>query len=182
MGTDLGPYRACEGTYGFYPPSSMPALPPLDGTFSWLDTGIDPDIEYVGVFSRSDLPAGLPPSFVDFVRKPALTAAIPSCTACWWEEALPFLPLEDGTTLVRFLNDQQGCLFWYLHLFPDGTHRIVCGDAEDPDSLIEVAPEFEQFLYRYWVENLAWFLIVDFDEPWDDLPPHVRSYLSHYSE
>jgi hypothetical protein len=40
---------------------------------------------------------------------------------------------------------------------------------------------FEQFIYRFWVENLAWFEVVDQDRGWDDLPPAVRDYLAHYS-
>ena len=175
-GTDLGPYRPCEGTYCFFEESGLPALPPLDGTFSWLLTGpregsaagvpsVAPPPEPVRVPDDPDLPA----AYATFLRRPELMTAIPSCTACYWSPATQPVPspFGDGTRLLRFLSDQQDVLFWYLWLGVDGGHRVVCGSypyhevtvtaEQAARDLVEVAPEFEAFCYRFWVENLAWF-------------------------
>jgi hypothetical protein len=43
-----------------------------------------------------------------------------------------------------------------------------------------VARDFESFLYRFRVENLAWFEVVDQERDWAQLSPAVRDYLYHY--
>ena len=194
FGTDLGPYRECGGTYDLFAADSVPPLPPLDGTFRWLPAPsegfdyMDPapgvTLERVGV--------ELPQSFVDFMARPDWRAAIPSCTACYWSvsEAVPS-PVGDGAHLVRFLNDQQVVLLWWLYLRPDGTHTVVCGgipyDTYDASAeqtradLLTVAPGFEAFLYRFWVENLAWYELNMLGRPYADLHPAVREYLGHYN-
>jgi len=46
---------------------------------------------------------------------------------------------------------------------------------------VTVAPGFEAFLYRFWVENLAWFELNEWGRPPAELDPAVRAYLSHYN-
>lgn len=201
--TDLGPYRDGEGTYSFYPAKSLPALPTcLFGKgYQWLpvrpqDPGSDDDeaaalMEPIDVHSwYVDL--DVPESFRAFMSRRDLLGSIPSNTACWWtlsEAPIPS-PLGDGAKMVNFLNDQQCCVYWYLYLWPDGSHGVVAGgldydeEAVDPETarhdLVLVAPDFEHFLYRFWVENVAWFEAVDEEREWDELSPPVRDYLSHY--
>jgi hypothetical protein len=175
-GTDLGPYRACSGTYCLFDVASLPPLPPLDGTFSWLPAakgaqGAAPDRPVV----IPDDPA-IPASYVTFMNRPDLMAAIPSCTACYWSPAAQTEPWRDGSRLLRFLTDQQDVLFWMLWLGPGGDHRVVCGDG--PDRLVEVAPSFEAFIYRYWVENVAWFELNEEGRPEAERTPAVRAYLA----
>jgi hypothetical protein len=192
FGTDLGPYRECGGTYDLFPADSLPPLPPLDGSFGWLPLVQRDGLEYMDPATDVTLDETLPASFVDFMSRPDRRAAIPSCTACYWHmsPAVPS-PVGDGARLVRFLNDQQDVLLWWLYLRPDGTHTVVCGgipydtfaaSAEQARAaLVTVAPGFEAFLYRFWVENLAWFELNEWGRPPAELDPAVRAYLSHYN-
>jgi hypothetical protein len=194
FGTDLGPYRACGGTYDLFPADSLPPLPPLDGSFGWLPT-LEGGMEYMDPapgLTVDGIGVALPPSFVSFMARPEWRAAIPSCTACYWSlsAAVPS-PVGDGAHLVRFLNDQQDVLFWWLYLRPDGGHQVVCGNipydsyqasAEQARAdLVTVAPGFEEFVYRFWVENLAWFELNEMGRSLAELDPAVREYLSHYN-
>ncbi|MFC6018915.1 hypothetical protein ACFP2T_22245 [Plantactinospora solaniradicis] len=210
VGSDLGDYRESAATYRGYPVDSLPPLPEerFDGSFHWLaevpivdpetsDIEYDIEIEYMTPIEAGPtlraLGPGLPASFTAFMSRPELLAAVPSCTACWWDLSTAPVPspLGDGARLVRFLNDQQGCVFWYLYLLPDGGHRIACGtyqyDADEPvgaaeaaADLVQVAPDFEHFVYRFWVENVAWFELVGANLDWDELSPPVRDYLRPY--
>ena len=195
IGTDLGPLRDCDGTYCDYPVDSLPPLPDdrFDGTFGWLaGAGGGEDAMEPG-FIPSTMDAPLPEVFERFMARPDLLGAVRTCTSCYWdvsERSLPG-PDGDGDRLVRFLADQQDCVLWYLHLRPDGSHRVVAGgvryDEDDPPApdrlradLIVVAPDFERFVYRFWVENLAWFEVVDDELPPDEWSAPVREYLAHY--
>jgi hypothetical protein len=90
---------------------------------------------------------------------------IRSATGCWLElpQRLVILP---GTSAyaVRFLNDQQGALFWYVALGGTGDMGVIVSndlfDATEPwlDDQVEpetylCAPSVEAFLYRFWLEN-----------------------------
>lgn len=130
--------------------------------------GITPVAPPAGPIHVPDDP-DLPASYATLLGRPELMAAIPSCTACYWSPAAQPVPspFGDGSRLLRFLSDQQDVLFWYLWLGVEGGHRVVCGSYpyhdETPTAeqaqrdLVEVAPDFEAFCYRFWVENLAWF-------------------------
>src|SRR5204862_5037377 len=89
--------------------------------------------------------------------------------------------------LLRFLNDQQCCLPWYLHLLPDGRHTVVCAwpefdDGADGSSLEAIAtprdpvicaPSFEDFVYRFLLENTLWFAV----EEGRTLSDEERAYI-----
>ncbi|ROT33771.1 hypothetical protein [Micromonospora sp. HM5-17] len=147
-------------------------------------------IDAAGTLAR--LGPDLPASFTTFLSRPELLAAVPTCTACWWDLAQTAVPspLGDGARLLRFLNDQQGCCYWYLLLLADGGHRVVCGEYrydryevsadEAADDLLVVAPDFESFVYRFWVENLAWYEVAHAKRAWHDLSEPVREYLAAY--
>lgn len=171
---DLGDYRPCDSTYELYP---YEALPPLDealfrGDFGWLAPAKArrkagaPKV----LAAAAQLGLTLPPAFVRFMSEPALQAAVPSCTACEWDPSVAPVPCSvvPGAYLIRFLRDQQDCLFWYLHLLPDGDVHVLCSpipfDHPELSLTSEVilantwycAPHFEHFVYRFWIENELW--------------------------
>ena len=111
-------------------------------------------------------------------------------------------PFGSGGYLLRFLNDQQGCVFWYLYLTSRGEHCVVaslaCLDWEiaaddeehgipDTDDAWEdppleavtvcCAPSFETFLYRFWLENEIWCALYKKDRA---LTMPEQPYLQQY--
>lgn len=193
---DLGSYRPCSGTYELYAHDSVP---PLDealfrGDFAWLDAGPakrrkrkPPAI----VAACEEQGIALPAAFVRFITDAALQAAVPSCTACEWDPSDAPVPCRvvPGAYTIRFLRDQQDCLFWYLHLLPDGDAHVLCSPIpfDDPDLEVDrdvviantwcAAPHFEQFVYRFWIENVLWDALESTDPEWT---PAQRAYLGHY--
>ncbi|WP_327115046.1 hypothetical protein OHB12_00360 [Nocardia sp. NBC_01730] len=193
IGTDLGLYRPCVGTYRSFPVGELPALPDhlFDGTFSWLvpgevraSMGVDPLPEAL----RHQVPA----AFAAFFDRPELQQAVPSCTGCYWDVSASVIPgpFGNGDRLVRILADSQDCVLWYLHILSDGTHQVVAageryGDDEPlppvaqlNSALTLVADDFERFLYRFWVENTAWFEAVSEERDERNFSPAVRDYLA----
>ncbi|HAI75372.1 MAG TPA: hypothetical protein DCM08_03920, partial [Microscillaceae bacterium] len=142
---DLGKYRPCHGTYCFF---DYDNLPPVDeslftGNFQWMpllpkrlqkaaeedgQARIDSLIYWKNKITNLQQQAQtlgliLPESFVTWMTNPDFldTVASLSCTACYFDLSetlikLPF-PEEDGH-VVRFLNDQQDVICWYLYLHP----------------------------------------------------------------
>ncbi|WP_326558917.1 hypothetical protein [Micromonospora sp. NBC_01796] len=154
--------------------------------------------EAVRVFNRLLAKDGLvlPAAFATFIGSARLQHAVPSL-GNEWRVTTPFpSPIEKHAYLVRFMHDSQGCLYWYLYLGSDGTGPVLCSPSDhEPEEGEEagetgltdflgetrwVAPDFEQFLYRYWIEHVAWYEVVDQDCEWDALSPVVRGYLDHY--
>lgn len=192
---DLGPYRECEGTYELYPAESLPPLDEahLRGDFAWLPSGRRLRATRPPALLAAAEAAGvaLPAAFVRFVADPSLGAAIPSCTACEWDPSAAPVPCRvvPGAYTIRFLRDQQDCLFWYLHVLPDGTAPVLCSPIPFDEPELEVtrevviantwvcAPHFEHFVYRFWLENTLWELANDPDAT---LMPDQRAYLVHY--
>jgi hypothetical protein len=127
-------------------------------------------------------------------EKGDLQRAIPDLAACWETATSPMpSPAERHAYLVRFMHDVQGCAYWYLYLCSDGTSSVVSSlDLYEPDeaddisladfldSTMWVAPGFEQFMYRYWIEGVALYQVVHSEKRWKDLSPEVREYLDHY--
>jgi hypothetical protein len=86
------------------------------------------------------------------------------------------VPDHDGPErLLRFMNEQQSCLAWYLLLEPNGQHRVaVAGpefrddltgesfeDIAVPTDILICARSFEAFVRRFWIENAIWYLTRD---------------------
>jgi hypothetical protein len=215
---DLGEYRPCDGTYCFYAYDSIPPIAEsqFTGTLDWLQPPeqgslmpmsedphapgetqhFTPQLEKIAA-QAEQLGLTLPPGFLQFMASPELQDRIPSCTACYFslgKEIIPCPGSENGY-LLRFLNDQQDCLLWYLYLTPKGEHCVVVSayllDDEEDDSgpLSEnamnnvvrntqvCAPSFESFLYRFWLENTLWFNLNEAEAPLTDAQ---RAYLAHY--
>jgi hypothetical protein len=155
----------------------------FDGSFAWLleqsmsGGGLDynrDESDSVGLDALPSLQAAahahglnLPQTFVRFVSDPEIHRRAPTPCAGY----LGFSPdlIEDpsgrGGKMLRFLNDSQGCLFWYLYLSPHG-ESCVLGSTEwhyadqvresqtlDPDNYFWSGPDFESFIFRFWIEG-----------------------------
>lgn len=185
------------GSKGTYTRVAYDHLPRLDsarhdGSFAWLEEarevyglqyGLDdedaPDDDVIAgklaaitkLARREKL--DVPRSFTHLLSRRELYGRIPSCTACYLElpDQLAVLPGQPGRFL-RFMNDQQCCFVWGLHLVPGVAPTVVIavpafGEA-DGDTLEAVAtftePEicasdFEEFIHRFWLENTLWFAL-----------------------
>ncbi|MEU7999343.1 hypothetical protein AB0B83_29045 [Micromonospora sp. NPDC049060] len=195
-----------DETYGKLPPLPEQLL---NGTFDWLipeAAGRGSFYMAPGPVPLGGLDAlnrrlawhglALPAAFERFMASSVLQASVPSCTACEWENSprLVASPIEDHAFMLRFMKDQQGCGYWYLYLGSDGLSPVVgsasryeAADDEPvkiaPASFLAdvrwMAPDFEHFVYRYWIENVAWFGLVSQKRDLRDLNPVVRQYVNH---
>jgi len=182
-------------TYEFIPVEALPEVPgPLDGSFAWLSAAampanygmtFGPDEDEPGDSPLNELAARvaeataggltIPEEFTAFMGDRDLWSRVPSCTSCYWELGDRLVPLPNHAgpeRLLRFMNDQQSCLAWYLLLEPDGVHRVAVATPEfhdelsgdsfedmvDPTEVFICAPSFEAFVRRFWIENAIWYL------------------------
>ena len=179
--------RPDVGTYGLYDHSNLPPLSvPLDGSFSWLRDAPKHDF-HIGIERRKENErslsqlvsacrnqnVGLPHSFVEFLSVPELQACVRSCTDCFIDLAVSPVPSPTGKgSLIRFLADSQGCVFWYIFIPSDSNdHAIVSSsnfyDPEDTsehpgavnsqEGIVFAEESFEGFICRFWIENELWF-------------------------
>ena len=189
---DLGKYRHCDGTYCFYPYDSLPPITVPDEKLAWLGPLTDTMDQQMDVHRRPEKPTGkiheivtqsgalgltLPDAFMRLMLSRELQDRIPSCTACFFklgERILP-CPGDPNGYIVRFLNDQQDCVLWYLYLNKAGEHCVLAALPEletyadpahpaEPEMIARVvaatwicAPTFAEFIYRFWLENEIWF-------------------------
>lgn len=140
----------------------------------------------------------LPSAFVRLMTSQELQDRIPSCTACYFDldgRILP-CPSRADLRLVAFLVDQQAVVTWYLLL--EG-HRcmvlaswinLVLDAGEEPDgdldeayadfteNTVVCAQDFNEFLYRFWFENVLWFALEDRDST--RLSAEQEQYLDFY--
>jgi hypothetical protein len=147
----------------------------------------------------------LPQDFVTFQTRSNLYGVLDSVsvTGCWTDISAPLpSPVDPGAFLVRFLRDQQDCVIWYLYLRPlgepfvvhshldyeleyearrDGWHTETdLDDAQEQRAAIcWCASSFEEFAYRFWVENRLWHAVRGSDL--SGLEPELRDYLRHYA-
>ncbi|MBZ9593599.1 hypothetical protein K7B06_00585 [Streptomyces erythrochromogenes] len=207
--TDLGRFRPCDSTYEVYPLDSLPRLDAvgLDGGFGWMDGVSGRPSEHAAHLAalEGELAAAgltLPSDFAAFYRDERLCRAFDevSVTACWTDLS-PALrsPAEEGARLVRFLRDQQDCVIWYLYLRPSGEASVVCSHLElesaeawaaqegadgfqevAAGSLIRCAGSFEEFAYRFVVENELWMQLNSADSQ-GRLAPRLQAYADHYA-
>jgi uncharacterized protein (TIGR02996 family) len=152
----------------------------------------------------------LPDSFRRFLAAGELQSAIPSVTDCFFE--MPEQPYPDeaggGGFDLTFFCDSQDVLLWSLYLHPSGGHCVVARepepidlsedlDDEDDDETDDepkadtgprawfVAPSFESFVYRVWMETYLWYFAhADFlrqqGRRVPSLTPSMQAYLTHY--
>ena len=206
----LGPYRPCDATYCR---TSYESLPPLSesllhGTLDWLtplesDNDLrgmdhhhtDADLEQITT-SAQQLNLSLPEAFLQLLSSPTLMERIPSCTDCYFHLSSKIVPCPGSEKgfIIRFLNDSQGCLMWYLYVTSQGEHCILVShvwldmladeqftEEEVIRSISVCAASFEEFMYRFWIENLIWYDIVWYKGQ-KPLTTEEKRYLSHYSQ
>lgn len=194
---DLGKHRPCDGTYQLY---TAEQIPPIDarrftGDFAWLRPArgrTRASRAPALVAAANQLGVALPAALVRFITDRALQDAVPSCTACEWDPSSAPVPCRvvPGAFTVRVLRDQQDCLFWYIHLLPDGDAHVLCSPIpfDDPALAVSpatveantwwVAPDLETFVYRFWIENTIWGQL---NSRAPELTPEQREYLEFYS-
>jgi len=210
MSFELPGYRECDGTYCFFPYEELPRLDETlwRGEFQWLTQLDDQRRQALELHQQTSadqlnttlnallasaeaLPLRLPAAFVTFMGRPDLREQIPSCTACYFDLAQHIVKSPVGAEgyLIRFLNDQQGVLYWYLYLNAAGQEAVVVSpilfDAEDLEAISTEAilrnvgfcgESFEAFLYRFWLENTLWFALSDGQA----LTEAQEHYVKHY--
>ena len=200
-GVPLRGYRPAAKTYEFLPLDSLPPLAPDDG-FDWLGERGERIPETTATLARlQELldPVGvtLPAEFVDFYSWYgwAPTLDVVSATACFTRlgPEPKFSPVEPGAFMVRFLNDQQGSVVWYLYLRPGEPAFVVHGygleydvDEDDEDdgpverTVRRCADSFPEFVRRYWIENRAWAHLT-YPKQAGPMAPDCAAYLAHYT-
>ncbi|MCU0443658.1 MAG: hypothetical protein MUE85_01985 [Microscillaceae bacterium] len=211
---DLGKYRPCDSTYCYYELNNTPTIDPklLKGTFDWLPELSAEFKALMKKYQQNDektvndalqnilaqaqtMNLTLPSEFVKFMSLEELQDQIPSCTACYFDlspEITPCPLSNDEGYLIRFLNDQQNVLLWYLYLRFSGEHCVVVSpipfdNAEARQDLNDqiilsntffCANSFEEFVYRFWLENEIWFAL---DED-SEMTPAQNQYLQFYQK
>ena len=197
IGTGIPDVRDCDGTYCETSLDDMPTITVPDD-LSWLvplHPAIDeamrpyrPDSRASQAFAQSakailtqaeELKLHLPTAFKELIQSEELRDRFPSATACYFDLPESIVPIPFGSDgyIVRFLNDQQICVLWYLYLPTHGAPSVLASypvvegadfleqlDAEDTCAVANashatriVARTFSEFLYRYWIENNIWF-------------------------
>jgi hypothetical protein len=173
-------------TYGAVPTEFLPPVPPLDGSFAWLRRA--PNVKSAMVYREQELGSvasilkereaeaallglAIPKDVLTFLTDADLFTKIPSCTACFWDIGARLVPLPDHEgpeRVLRFMNDQQGCAYWFLLVEPNRPARVAYGfyafedwdwdeEAEIDTALTLCADSFESFIWRWWIENAIWF-------------------------
>lgn len=211
---ELPDYRDCESTYCLFPYASVPPLEAalFRGEFGWLPELTPALRKRMEMYRRPEAEAelaprlvrlqaraqtlglSLPSAFVKFMGTSAWLEALPSCTACYFDlaEELAPCPLDKNGYLLRFLNDQQGVLLWYLYFTRSGEAGVVvspipfddaiCMAETTPEQVRQAtffcAPDFEMFVYRFWLENEIWFALND-GRPLTEVQ---QRYLDHYKK
>lgn len=186
------------GTYSRVAYHRLPAWPAQSAAFAWLkdlpqrehgrtldsDENRTESFPLIAAEIRSlgfDLPEELPP----LLTQPAIQSQIPTCTDCYLELSAHAVPLPGwpGSYAVRFMNDSQCCVLWYLLFQPDTPVRVLASeyflerdifDAMDYPSDIDDQPlryedvlsksfvcaeSLGEFLWRFCVENRLWFAL-----------------------
>jgi hypothetical protein len=197
--------RDCDGTYCETPLESLPPVEASDD-LDWLkplhpmiDAAMKPyrpcaqDRERCARNARMILAQAkalaieLPKAFAELILSETLQDRFPSPTACYFDLPEKIVPAPFGLDghVVRFLNDSQGCVIWYLHLPAHGAARVLAyspvvyanqnGDEDvvyfledleghDPSVIANaeaatriVSRTLPEFLFRYWLESSIWF-------------------------
>jgi len=185
----------CAGTYCIVPYETLPRVGRAADDLKWLDSvsselrraidgtstlnSDDNQIDKLeDVVARAqNLSLNLPQPFLRFMRDPCLQDKVPTCTACFLALSEDFIPIlsAEGHFLLRFVNDSQSCVMWYLWLSREGNSGVVAShyffepeifdvmeykDVDRKDLVPEAflcADTFTEFLYRFWVENSIWY-------------------------
>lgn len=215
IGPGIPDVRECDGTYGVFSSEDLPQLDP-GGDLSWLEP-LDPQIasemvqyrpnsamlqqyraQSAGVLQQAtSMELTIPDVVRSLIGSEELRNRFPSATACYFDlpKRISSSPFVQGDYILRFLNDQQICVCWYLHFSGSGAPTVIASmqfgdpnfledvDPSDGELVAEwmaetylVAPNVEVFLYRYWIENCIWLKLNE------RLPlsQTEQSYVQHY--
>ncbi|MEZ4883237.1 MAG: hypothetical protein R3E32_00780 [Chitinophagales bacterium] len=187
-----------------YYPFSYEELPPipqnLDDEFNWMRKH---PLHHNFTFNFQDqlkrlqkeaIEKGLtlPKAFLYFMSNPSLINRMRSNTDCYFElgDFIEEIPNTEGLHFLHFLSDSQYCLLWFLCLDKHGNHCIVasgneyCSQAESREiypyeTSYYCAPTFNEFIYRFWLENEIWYKI-----SWEnaELNDVEKKYVNYYLE
>lgn len=172
------------GTYGSIP---FKLLPPVDtfltgNEFEWLPE-LDEEWEKFVMMedlghtfnslrdSANNKGIMLPGPFLVFFESPYHQNCMISATDCYFElsDKIVEIPGNQSGYLIRFMNDSQNVMHWYLYIDEESNDRVAATnwmlDSEYPkgkslESKLEnvyiCANSFEEFIYRFWIENRIW--------------------------
>ena len=149
----------------------------------------------------------LPAEFVKFMDNPALNRTFHSVTGCEFTFPDKYSPIRSGPLgegmHVLFYRDSQSCLLWDLYVHASGGHCVIARwpdyfEPDPPDTDSEeppytgprawfVAPSFEAFVYRVWVENQLWYIqnadfLRDSGETPPRITPGIQAYIDYYTK
>jgi hypothetical protein len=172
------------GTYGFIPFKFVPHLNTklFTGDFQWLT---EPDnklekfvmMEDSGVTfssvvdSAKSLGIVLPKAFLIFFDSPFYQNCIISSTDCYFDlsDKVIAYPGNESGYFIRFMNDGQSVMHWYLYIDKENKHKVAACkwklDSNLPfgislerklEDVIICSNSFEEFIYRFWIENRIW--------------------------
>jgi hypothetical protein len=154
-GPNLGPARPAE-LYGGYPLESLPPIPELDESLSWLAAAA-PSGRPMGTRAALDahdlklrenlervereaavLGLTLPPAFTRLMRSSALLFRFPEYAGSWFPPLEHVSPCIFGGRgrLLWFLSDQQHCVVWHLYLMPGGGAFVVSSFQGNIDAAV----------------------------------------------
>jgi len=205
IGPGIPGVRDCDGTYCETPLEDLPLMEVTDD-LEWLKplhAVIDAEMSQFRpsamerqryaqnvrtiLTQANEQGIKLPKAFVELIQSEALQDRFPSPTACYFDlpERIVRAPFGLGGHIIRFLNDSQTCVVWYLHLPTDGAALVIASapvshcdergeeevvyfleelDGHDRSIIADAAAAtrivsrtFPEFLYRYWLEGSIWF-------------------------
>ena len=179
-------------TYTLVPYGDLPSLNGIQqtGTFGWLselpDGDFALDYEDKGAkpsralkhLSEQGASHGLhlPETFVRFLSSREMFRRVPTCTACYLDLSTTWIDVPAvGGKMLRFMNDQQSVLLWYLLLQAGHEPAVVVAtpewldkptgetldEAVRPTDVTFCAEAFEEFMLRFWLENTIWFSLYE---------------------
>ena len=147
-----------------------------------LDEYAKPLPPATGLEFARELGLSLPASFSRFMRSNELQSMVRSCTDCYLDPGQRIVETVGELTghLMHFLSDSQCCSHWYLHILATGESAVLESDdlygyliensdwIENPACRLDridvmglnfnfCAPSFDQFLFRFWIENEIWY-------------------------
>lgn len=199
--TDIEGVRDIDemSTYNYFQYEKLPPITiSLDDDFAWLEQELSYGnetrsfVEKIHSFQAqvADLGLTLPQGFLHFMQDSDLHKKIQSNTACYFEMG-DFIEEINGLYLIQFLSDSQYCSLWYLCLDKEGNHAVICspnvyGQKNYKEKFTEeiglyVAGSFNEFIYRFWIENEIWFKVVYDEVELPPLTPEQLAYCLHYN-
>ncbi|MBN1387597.1 MAG: hypothetical protein JW965_04075 [Bacteroidales bacterium] len=172
------------GTYGRIPFNLLPPVDTssYDNEFEWLPE-LDEKWEKFAMMedlgktfdslrdSAKSNGIVLPKPFLIFFESPYHQNCMISVTDCYFELSDQIVEIPGGQSgfFIRFMNDSQGVMHWYLYIDGENNHRVAATnwmlDSEYPigkslesklEDVIICSNSFVEFIYRFWIENKIW--------------------------